>query len=252
MTFTAHNIRFEDGTQTYPAAGCLLEEIGPFQAAKRMLNLVFPHGLQGKRIADLGCLEGGYATGFARLGMDAVGIEVRKENFRNCLYVKSNLNLPNLTFVNDDVNNIDHYGTFDAIWAGGIFYHLDKPRSFLEKAARGCRKVIFIETHFTYSYTTPAAERHRLSDLCEHDGLKGRWFHEHGDISLDELETLYWAAWSNERSFWVQKEHLLQLIQDVGFDIVLEQYDLMPNILEGMDNYYHNLDRALFVGIKSF
>jgi hypothetical protein len=42
-----------------------------------------------------------------------------------------------------------------------------------------------------------------------------------------------------------------KLIKDVGFDIVLEQYDPFPNILRGMDHYYRGEDRALFVGIKS-
>jgi len=250
MAFTCHNIRLMDGTETYPAAGCLLEELGPFQAAKRMLNLVFPSGLQGKRIADLGCLEGGYATGFARLGMNAIGIEVRRDNFENCLYVQSNVDLPNLTFINDDVNNIDQHGFFDAIWAGGIFYHLDQPRSFLGKVAKICRKIILIETHFTYSFYTPSVEYYKLSDICEHDGLKGRWIYEHDDVPQEELESMKWASWSNRCSFWVQKEYLLQLIQDVGFEIVLEQYDLMPNILQGMDSYYHAMNRGLFVGIK--
>src|SRR5262249_6431362 len=151
MAFTAHNIRLTDGTETYPALGCLVEELGRFRAAKRMLNLVFPDGLSGKRIADLGCLEGGYATGFARLGMNALGIEVRESNFQNCIHVLSNVNLPNLAFIKDDINNIEKYGTFDAIWACGIFYHLDNPREFMEKAARACRKIILLETHFTYA-----------------------------------------------------------------------------------------------------
>ena len=164
MAFIAHNIRLIDGTETYPAAGYLLEEAGRFQAAKRMLNLVFPEGLSGKRIADLGCLEGGYATGFARLGMNATGIEIRDSNFRNCLYVKSKVNLPSLTFIQDDVNNIDKHGTFDAIWACGIFYHLENPRSFMERAARACEKMILLETHFTYADRTPAAEFYKLSE----------------------------------------------------------------------------------------
>jgi SAM-dependent methyltransferase len=251
MAFTAHNIRLSDGTYTYPAAGCLIEEDFRFGAAKRMLNLVFPDGILGKRIADLGCLEGGYATGFARLGMTAVGIEARESNFQNCLYVKSNANLPNLSFVRDDINNIAKYGIFDAIWACGILYHLQNPRSFLITAARVCRRIILIETHFTHAHWTPAAERHKLSDICEHDGLRGRWMQEYNDISQDQLETLKWASWSNQRSFWVRKEHLLNLIKDVGFDIVIEQYDLFPNILGGMDHYYRGEDRALFVGIKS-
>jgi SAM-dependent methyltransferase len=249
--FTAHNVRLDDGTETYPAAGCLLAEIGPFRAAKRMLDLVFPDGLYGKSIADLGCLEGGFATEFARLGINATGIEVRDSNFQNCLYVKSNVDLPNLTFVQDDVNNIDKYDPFNAIWASGIFYHLDRPRAFMERATRACRKIMLIETHFTYPDRTPAADFYKLSEICEHDGLNDRWFYAHDDIPREALNDLKWTSWCNRRSFWVQKEHLLSLLNESGFDIVLEQYDLMPNILLGMENYYHSLDRGLFVGIKS-
>lgn len=252
MVFTEHNIRLDDGTETFPAAGFLIEKGGRFQAAQRMLNLVFSNDLQGKRIADLGCLEGGYTVGFARLGMNATGIEVRNSNFQNCLYVQANVNLPNLSYVNDDVWNIDKYGIFDAIWACGIFYHLDNPRSFLEKAALVCRKIIFLETHFTHVDQTHAVEYYKLSDICEHNGLNGRWFQEYNDnISQDKLEDLKWASWSNSRSFWVQKEHLLNLIKNVGFNIVLEQYDSMENILEGMNNYCRLHDRSLFIGIKS-
>jgi SAM-dependent methyltransferase len=251
MTFTAHNIRLADGTETFPEAQCLVEDGGRFRAARRMLNLVFPGGVAGKTIADLGCLEGGYAVGFARLGMNATGFEIRESNFKNCLYVQSMLKLTNLSFVNADVNHIDNYGVFDAIWACGIFYHLDEPRSFLEKAAKACRKVIFLETHFTYEERTPAADYWNLSELCEHQGMKGRWFQEHEDVPREQLESMKWTAWKNRRSFWLQKEHLLDLIHTVGFEVVLEQYDVMPDILGEMKSYYHGVDRGLFVGIRS-
>ena len=88
----------------------------------------------------------------------------------------------------DDVNNIEQYGIFDAIWASGILYHLDKPRLFLEKASRVCTRVIFLDSHFTYAYRTAGADKHNLSDVCDHDGLKCRWFYEHGDVSETELE----------------------------------------------------------------
>ena len=249
--FTAHNIRLADGIETFPEAGFLLEESARFRAAHRMLNLAFSGMLAGKSIADLGCLEGGFATGFARLGMVATGFEIRKSNFENCLYVKSHVNLPNLTFVNADINDIEKYGPFDAVWACGILYHLDYPRSFLEKAAKVCRKLLMLETHFTYEERTPAADGWRLSELCEHEGLKGRWFHEHEDVPLDDLERLKWSAWSNRRSFWLQKEYLLDLIHTIGFDIVLEQYDVMSDILSEMKSYYHGVDRGLFVGIRA-
>ena len=39
----------------------------------------------------------------------------------------------------------------------------------------------------------------------------------------------------NRRSFWIQREYLLQTIQEVGFDHVLEQYDALgENIVVAM------------------
>jgi SAM-dependent methyltransferase len=251
MSFTAHNIRLSDGTQTRPNDPWPLEEGEVFRAARRMLNLVFPEGLTGKSIADLGCLEGGYTTGFARLGMAATGFEARESNLENCRYVKDRVKLDNLNFIKADVNTIDQYGPFDAIWAAGIFYHVESPRSLMQKMARVCGKILMVETHFTYEQRTPGADNHRLSELCEHEGLMGRWYHEFdGSVSIEEIENSKWSSWLNGRSFWLQKEYLLDLMHREGFDIVLEQYDGMPDILAGMKNYYHLLDRGMFIGIR--
>ncbi len=248
--FTAHNIRFEDGTCTMPGGPPILEESALFKAAVRMLRLVFPQGLEGKSIADLGCLEGGYATGFARLGMTSTGFDAREANVENCRYVADKVKLPNLSFARDDVKNIDRYAPFDAIWACGIYYHIENPRALMEKLSTACKRLLLLHTHFTYNRLTPGAEYHRLSDLCEHERLMGRWFEE-SKGSQEEHDNALWASWKNPRSFWIQKEHLLDLMQRVGFDIVIEQYDWLSPILGGMSSTYHSVDRGFFIGIKT-
>jgi hypothetical protein len=57
-----------------------------------------PHyrGARSTRIADLGCLEGGYSVEFARLGYQTLGLDVREANIEVCRYVKSRVALPNL------------------------------------------------------------------------------------------------------------------------------------------------------------
>jgi hypothetical protein len=44
-------------------------------------------------MADLGCLEGGYTVQFARMGLQALGLEVRDVNIAACWYVQSKTNL---------------------------------------------------------------------------------------------------------------------------------------------------------------
>src|SRR5918911_1379577 len=131
VSFTHHNVRLDDGTLTKPEAAFLLSESPWFLAAKRTIDLAFQGQVAGKRIADLGCLEGGYTVEFARMGMEAVGLEVRHSNFAACEYVQARVDLSNLRFVHDDVWNIRKHGEFDAIFCCGLLYHLDRPVEFL-------------------------------------------------------------------------------------------------------------------------
>ncbi len=135
-----------------------MSENGIFQAAHRLLDLIYPQGLQGRSIVDIGCLEGGIATEFARLGMNATSIEVRESNYRNCLRANAGTNLPNFDFVKDDATNIGIYGPFDAAFVCGLLYHLDRPRQFLSDVARICRRVLFLETHVACAELTAAID----------------------------------------------------------------------------------------------
>ena len=146
--FTAHSIRLGDGTFTIAGASRGIESDPRFLAAKRALDVVFPGDRKGLRIADLGCLEGGYTVELARLGFEAVGIEVRKTNFDACEYVRARVGLPNLRFVNDDAWNIERYGPFDAVFCCGVFYHLDCPNEFLRLLSRVTRRLLILQTHF--------------------------------------------------------------------------------------------------------
>jgi SAM-dependent methyltransferase len=223
-----------------------------FLSARNILRLIYPEGLENKSIVDLGCLEGGYAVEFARLGMNVTGIEVRQSNYENCLYVKKHVNLPNLNFFRDDANNVAAYGKFDVFFINGLLYHLDKPRRFLEQVAGLCKKAIFLHTHVATVGESQSVQVHNLSEPSENEGLPGRWYPEHGEITLSDLEQLKWSAWSNARSFWIRKEYLVQLIKTVGFDMVFEQFDWMNDIAAWMtEGYYRTHDRIMLVGIKS-
>lgn len=253
LPFLAHNIRLDDGRQTKPDAGPTMDQFPIFLAVVRMLRLLFPEGLEGKSIIDVGCLEGGYAVEFARLGMISTGLDVRRSNIENCEWVRQRCDLPNLTFVRDDANNIGAHGPFDVVFMCGLLYHLDRPRRMMEAAARQCRKAMFIHTHFTHAHHTPAVDQFQLGPPTENEGLRGRWYLDHHPEPEDVLDRdLRGASWANQKSFWLQKEELLSLIRAVGFPIVLEQYDhfgdwIAPALRDGP---YAEKDRSLFIGIK--
>jgi SAM-dependent methyltransferase len=247
-----------------------------FRSAKRLLELTFPADRHQVRIADLGCLEGGFSVEFARLGFQVVGVEVRATNFAACAHVKAKTSLPNLTFINDDAWNLGAYGPFDAIFCSGLLYHLDKPKAFLEMLSLQATRLLILHTHFTdsrgslaeilprsirrilahmpWSRISRSSIRHNLSRRSMNEGLKGRWYTEfESDAQFASREISREASWDNRRSFWVAKEDLLQTIRDIGFDLVAEQFDCLGDDIaaEMYSGYYREHDRGMFIGVKS-
>lgn len=273
-SFTAHNVRLDDGTRTKPD-GVPIETHPWFLAARRILDATFPGAKEHLRIADLGCLEGGYTVEFARLGFHAFGVDVRESNIDACRHVQSKVNLPNLEFVRDDVWNIEKYGPFDATFCCGLFYHLDRPREFLDVLSRVTKRVLILQTHFSEAADSPsfihprrlrrlisrvlplkntATTTHKLSFLKEHEGLPGRWFPEfRSERAFRDRENRRWASWNNRTSFWIQREHLIQAIRDAGFDLALEQFDALGQeiALEMTAGSYRTSGRSTFIGIKT-
>jgi 2-polyprenyl-3-methyl-5-hydroxy-6-metoxy-1,4-benzoquinol methylase len=272
LEFTAHNIRLDDGTFTKPESTRSMVEHPWFISARGILETVFPGDKSQLRLADVGCLEGGYAVEFARMGFRVLGIEVRELNIAACNYVKSKTDLPHLEFVQDNALNIAKYGEFDAVFCCGLLYHLDRPKQYLESLSTVTKKLLILQTHF--SRIDPRDTKFRLlarsvsarlarkpppiishlSSPSENEGLAGRWFMEFSnDRSFNKRETAKWSSWENRRSFWIQREYLLQTIRDVGFDLVMEEYDhLEPSIAESLlgGSYQANL-RGTFIGIKT-
>lgn len=274
MQFTHHNIRLDDGTFTKPESARSMVDYPYFKSARGILDTVFPGDKSHLRLADIGCLEGGYAVEFARMGFQVLGVDVRELNIAACNYVKSKIDLPQLTFVEDNALNIADHGKFDAVFCCGLLYHLDYPRKYLETLSSVTEKLLILQTQF--STISPGDARLRLptrvrwvadrvlrkahpthfilSAPSEHEGLAGRWYTEFGSTrSFNKRDTAKWSSWDNRRSFWIQREHLLGALQGVGFDVVLEQYDhLEPDIAESMvgGSYFANL-RGMFIGIKT-
>jgi SAM-dependent methyltransferase len=251
VAFTAHNIRLDNGTLTKPERGRSMESYPWFVSARRILETVFPADRDNVRLADLGCLEGGYAVEFARMGFRVLGLEVRDTNFAACAYVKANTQLPNLEFVRDDAWNIARYGSFDVVFCCGLLYHLDRPRRFLELLGEVTRKLLIVQTHFA---TDAANPKFGDSVIAENEGLLGRWYTEFGsDDAFRVRDTMKWASWDNRQSFWIKREYLFQAIKDAGFDLVLEQYDGLGDDISGSmtSGYYKVSERGTFIGIKT-
>jgi SAM-dependent methyltransferase len=274
MKFTAHNILLSNGEKTMGENVILLGESEVWKSIVKTLDLFFPGTKEDRkklRVVDLGCLEGGYAVEFAKLGFDTLGIEAREENLEKCNLVKNSLQLSNLNFVKDDVRNMKNYGTFDIVLCYGLLYHLNDPAEFLKTMSNSNSKLLFLNTHFaperdiryklsflnTYFFA-PLQKRTRLfeytknlrlSPITSNEGYRGRWMKEWSKkMEKSKIEKYLWAAYNNDKSFLLCKKDLTTALHDSGYNSVFEQFNFTGDMMPHNYNYHYN--RGMFVAIK--
>jgi len=221
-----HNIRLPFGVYT---AAC-----DAYYPAHRELLAIVAHALDGafagRRILDVGCLEGYFSIECALQGADVLGIDGKTLNVRKCEFVQSALGVPNVRFVEDDAMAVtrDTYGTFDAVLALGLLYHLEDPFEFLANMADVCDGFMLIDTHVALEEQPESIKgvwKPTLSDIRTFEArgarYQGRLFREFdpgtSQVAKDLSPT---ASLRNESSVWLTEDSLVRLLHDVGFEQV--------------------------------
>jgi len=150
MKFTGHNIQLNNGEQTRPGNQLLADSAFMVAIKRTVINITGTDKEQYSelKLVDLACMEGGYATEFATMGFNTLGIDARKDNLLKANYVKLNNKITNLNFVLDDVRNLPKYGQFDITLCLGILYHLDAPADFLKMLYKQTNKLLIIHTFY--------------------------------------------------------------------------------------------------------
>ena len=271
--FTGHNIALSNGEKTMGDSTILLAESNFWKSIKKTVELFYPntpHENAKIKVVDLGCLEGGYAVEFAKMGFDTLGIEVRQDNIDKCTYVKENLNLNNLNFAKDDVRNLKKYGRFDITLCYGLLYHLDNPVEYLRTIFENTNKLLILHTHYSIDHDfrynlgflnklyRPIEKKIKflnrkrnfnLGKITYNEGYRGRWYKEWGPkAEKSKVDKLLWSSYVNNKSFWLVKKELTKALYDVGFDHVFEQSNFTGDL--ALDNYSEYFDRSMFIAFK--
>jgi SAM-dependent methyltransferase len=239
-----------DGNMTVPDT-TLIKDTERFRSLVRVLEATFPARDPGTiRIADLGCMEGGYSLEMARMGYRVVGIEGRITHFKRCQFLKDTFRFENLEFIQCLVQDTCWQNMYDVVYASGILYHLDSPVEFLMRIGKMTRKLLLLNTHYS-GEQKPSRFRHKLSAQTTHEGKRGRWYEEWPtDTKPEEVEKMSRSSISNHRSFWLRKDSLLETVREAGFDLVFEQYDCHYDMAKALQAIHRNA-RGMFVAVKS-
>lgn len=222
--YTAHNLKLGDGVYT-------MNDRVNFDHFKlnRIKQILADLGYlqKKKKLLDIASLESMFAIEFAMEGLDVTSIEGRESNLEKGKFAAKALGLENIIFHLDDVNNItpEKYGKFDVILGMGILYHLSKEKysRFLKKVAECCEGLLIIDTFVSL----------RGREVLERDGVRynGTTWREFEDsASEEEKKKNLHAALSDNLSFSMSKESLIQYLQVLGFTSIFEaQVPFQPN-----------------------
>lgn len=218
-----HNIKLLSGEFTNPDTP-LISEVNVFKNTILFLEKILEENFSNYTLQDLGCLDGGYSVEFAKKGFKTTGLEVRKINYENCLFLKEHFNLPNLDFINDDVLNINNYENYDITFCSGLLYHLENPRDVLEEITKNTNQILILNTHYIdFDDSSTYIEKFKLSKPAVHEGLNGRWYTEFVDKKThDDKEIHVYSSYCNLKSFWINKNDLIQMLYEFGYSLVLE------------------------------
>ncbi|MFN8579070.1 MAG: methyltransferase domain-containing protein [Candidatus Sericytochromatia bacterium] len=229
INFRNYNIELSNGQKTLAYSDILFSDRPVVKAIKRSINNflnINKEDYKNIKIADIGCMDGGYSVELAKEGFNVLGIDARKENLLRAMYLKLNLKLDKLNFVKDDARNLSKYGTFDIVFCFGLLYHLDNPVDFLKIIYNQTNRLLILNTYYAYNefegtlykneyeqnLSNPEyfneqrnkfhqeevkKEKHlayiqhiknfKLSpEISENEGYKGRWFNEWSENTSKE------------------------------------------------------------------
>lgn len=175
-------------------------------------------GFRGKRVLELGPLEGAHTSMIAAAGARVTAIEASGRAFLKCLIVKNALKFDADFQLGDFRPYLERCEeSFDLVLASGVLDHVAEPVELLN----GCARVspsIALRTHY-YDHEAVAAS----------DGLRR---HFTGTLRLREFRGRELSAWEHvaPHGFWLTRDSLLWALDALGFNIVIgEDNPAHPN-----------------------
>jgi 2-polyprenyl-3-methyl-5-hydroxy-6-metoxy-1,4-benzoquinol methylase len=174
-----------------------------------------------KTILELGSLEGGDSLQLAAPDFveRVVAVEARAGNIARAKLAAEYLGRGNIEFRQADLERalLDPFGRFDAVFCGGLLYHLMRPWHLLEEIGKVTDQ-LFLDTQISATEETTF------------EGYTGSWYAEQPDSPGRHTETDVLSGLS-DASFWLALPCLVDTLARIGL-VVKEQ-----RVAEDWDGY---------------
>ncbi len=181
-------------------------------------------GFKGKRVLELGPLEGGHTHMLSQAGAASItSIESSTIAFLKCLLVQNALKFHADFLLGDFRHYLDTCTvTYDLLVASGVLYHVTEPVKLLQDMAK-VSSAIGIWTHYYDADIILAREelRRRFDSEPLVQLVGGREILAYKQRYLDALKSKGFCGGSAPTSYWLTKESILGVLSDLGFQVVI-------------------------------
>ena len=178
-------------------------------------------GVEGRRVLELGPLEGGHSYLLERLGASSiVAVEGNARAYLKCLTVKELLGLHKVRFLFGDF--VEYLraspGRFDLGVASGVLYHVENPVELIALLGRTCER-LFIWTHYydrdVIARDARLARRFTRSTAVEHEAFRCTAYRY--EYRAARVLTSFCGG-SRSWSHWMGRADILACCRHFGFD----------------------------------
>ncbi|MDR1999205.1 MAG: class I SAM-dependent methyltransferase [Frankiaceae bacterium] len=184
-------------------------------------------GVEGRRVVELGPLEGGHTYILDRLGAaEVVAIEANTRAYLKCLISKELLGIPSARFHCGDAlryleGHLAHGGEkFDLCLASGVLYHFRDPVLALDLMTRASDRLLLWTMYYDHEYIQSRDDlRVKFPDsaVVEHAGYKHTLYRQEYQAALSYKG---FCGGSAASSAWMTKSDIFGALEHFGFEIL--------------------------------
>ncbi|MGN8119942.1 class I SAM-dependent methyltransferase [Labrys sp. 22185] len=176
--------------------------------------------LDGKKVLELGPLEGGHTFMLEEAGAEVDAVEANQLAFLRCLITKEILGLSHARiWLGDFVKWLEEKPTiYDLIVASGVLYHSNDPLHLIELIAKRT-STVYLWTHFIDDDLMPRSDPRRLvfADEPEIQDFHGVSVRTYRRTYLDAPIHAEFCGGPKDEHRWLNRDDLLAALRVVGF-----------------------------------
>jgi SAM-dependent methyltransferase len=215
--------QFPAGFETLRAGTSRLFEDGRLQWGLPLLG-----GVAGKRVLELGPLEGGHSYMLQREGAaEVIAVEANTRAYLKCLITREILRLSRVSFLCGDFLEYlrQRPAKFDACLALGVLYHMLDPVELIELIARSSDRVL-MWTHYydpeIMAHDPRFAQRFRTSTRAQRGGFAHTLY---PDSYGADLAKPGFCGGSNPQRNWMSRDEIVACLAHFGLGRIEIQDD---------------------------